>query len=243
MSSTDNSKVKFSIEDFEKGLMLLGLVSPRTLQETEEKEELEEYEKNLSRDKSKIYFKRTVLAAEIVTQLREERTFGRVKFQKLVYLCENVAEMKLAGRYKKLAAGPFDNKFMHSIDKEFKKQKWFNVVKVQNGDYNVSKYLPLENSEGYRSYYASYFSEYDEHIQFIIELFRRKKTEETELAATVFACILELVNDEKTIKCEALFNVFYNWHDKKKRFTQNQIIGSFNWLKEQSVLPSSIVMI
>lgn len=243
MPSTDNNRVKFSMEDFEKGLMLLGLVSPRTSQEADEKEEVEEYEKTLNKDKGKIYFKRTVLAAEIVTQLREERTFGRVKFQKLVYLCEHVAEMKLADRYKKLAAGPFDNKFMHSIDKEFKKQKWFNVVKVQDGNYNVSRYLPLENCDGYKQYYSNYFSEYNEHIQFIIELFRRKKTEETELAATVFACVLELVNEESTIKREALFDVFYNWHDKKKRFTQNQIIGSFNWLKEQSVLPSTIAMI
>lgn len=231
------------MEDFEKGLMLLGLVSPRTPQEAEEKEEVDEYEKTLNKDKGKIYFKRTVLAAEIVTQLREERTFGRVKFQKLVYLCEHVAEMKLADRYKKLAAGPFDNKFMHSIDSEFKKQKWFNVVKVQDGNYNVSKYLPLENCEGYKQYYSSYFSEYDEHIQFVIELFRRKKTEETELAATVFACILELYNDENTIKWEALFNVFYSWHDKKKRFTQNQVTWSFNWLKEQSLIPTAIVMI
>jgi hypothetical protein len=231
------------MEDFEKGLMLLGLVSPLTLQEKEEMEEVETHKKSPLRDssKSKIYFKRVVLAAEIVTQLREEKTFGRIKFQKLMYVCEHVAQMKLAERYLKQAAGPFDNKFMHTIDSEFKKQKWFNVVKVTDGKFTVPRYFPLEKSEEYKKYYANYFSEYDEHIQFVIGLFRYKRTDETELAATILACVLELTQDTNTIKWLDLFNVFYNWHDKKKRFTHTQIINSFNWLNENSLLPVIII--
>lgn len=227
------------MEDFEKGLMLLGLVSPLSLQEKEEREALQASIKSQPKDtsKSKTYFKRVVLAAEIVTQLREERTFGRIKFQKLMYLCEHVAQMKLVERYLKQAAGPFDNKFMHTIDSEFKKQKWFNVVKVTDGKYTVPKYLPMEKSEGYKQYYSNYFSEHDEHIQFVINLFRYKKTEETELAATILACVLELAKDTNIIKWKDLFQVFYDWHDKKKRFTQIQIISSFNWLNENSLLP------
>lgn len=226
------------MDDLEKGLMLLGLVTPKSIEELQEKEELEAYEKTLAKDKSNLYFKRAVLGAEIVSKLREERTFGRIKFQKLVYLCEHVSEMELT-RYVKQAAGPFDNKFMHSIDKEFKKQKWFDVQSVKNGDYIVKKYFPMENVHCYKTYYSRYFSSHDEHIQFIIELFRNKKTEDTELAATVLACTLELKASDKMDRSN-LFSTFYNWHDKKKRFTQFQILNSFNWLKEQHLLPADI---
>ena len=224
------------MDDLEKGLMLLGLVTPKSIEELHEKEELEDYEKTLIKDKSKLYFKRAVLGAEIVCKLREERTFGRIKFQKLVYLCEHVSKMELS-RYVKQAAGPYDNKFMHSIDTEFKKQKWFDTQVVQNGDYTIKRYFPLEKLDSYKAYYISYFSAHDEHIQFIIELFRHKKTDETELAATVLACTLELQAKNK-MDSSNLFSTFYNWHDKKKRFTQLQILNSFAWLKEQHLLPA-----
>jgi hypothetical protein len=46
-----------------------------------------------------LYFKRIVLAAEIADQLYTEPTFGHVKFQKLVYLCEHRCRMRLSERY------------------------------------------------------------------------------------------------------------------------------------------------
>ncbi|SDL67425.1 type I restriction enzyme, S subunit/type I restriction enzyme M protein [Pedobacter sp. ok626] len=238
MPLIENNKVEFSMDDFEKGLMLLGLISPKSIEEIQEKEELDDYERSLVKNKSTTYFKRAVLGAEIVTKLKNENTFGRIKFQKLVFLCEHISNMELS-RYVKQAAGPFDNKFMHSIDKEFKKQKWFDVKTVKSGDYTVKRYVPMENVESYNKYYKNYFSAYDEHIQFIIELFRHRKTEETELAATVLACVLELKESDK-IDRSNLMQVFYNWHDKKKRFTELQILTSFNWLKEKGLLPNDV---
>lgn len=89
--------------------------------------------------KKQIYFRRVVLAAEIASKLHDQPTFGHVKFQKLVYLCEQVSSMNLHSSYSKQAAGPYDRKFMHSIDKEFNKQKWFDV-KLENKD-GRNKYL------------------------------------------------------------------------------------------------------
>ncbi len=241
MSSTANNEVKFSMEDFEKGLMLLGLISPISQQEFEEKIELDAYEKTLSKDKARVYFQRAVLAAEIVSKLKDEPTFGRIKFQKLVYICENVSSMNLLDRYAKQAAGPFDNKFMHSINKEFQKQKWFSVINIKDGKYNKSKFIPMENCNGHKQYYTSYFSNYDEHIQYVIELFRYKTTDDTELAATILACTLELSSVTDNIKWNALIDLFYNWSDKKKRFNQNQIIQTFDWLKEHSLLPNVVI--
>lgn len=240
MSSMGNMKAKFSMEDFEKGLMLLGLLTPKSTEEICEKIELEKLEQSTKADNSKTYFKRVVLAAEIVNQLRTERTFGRIKFQKLVYMCEHIAKMGLASRYAKFAAGPFDNKFMHSINKELKKQRWFESEQVQDGNYVTIKYHPLANQNGYRGYYDSYFGSCNQSIQSIIELFRHKKTEETELVATTLACILELSSSTNTIEQSTLFEVFYSWHDKKKRFTQSQIISAIKLLQTSHLMPPGI---
>ncbi len=224
------------MDDFEKGLVLLGLISPSSHAEINDIHSLEELEKNLSKERQKLHFKRTVLAAEIVSKLYDQPTFGRVKFQKLVYLCEHAANMQLAYRYSKQAAGPFDNKFMHSIHTEFKKLKWFDVKIIKEANYSKHTYIPLENSKKYLDYYSSYFKDQDENIQFVIQLFEKKNTNDTELAATVLACYLELSASDNLSK-ESLLNLFYDWSDKKLRFSESQILASFIWLSQNHLIP------
>lgn len=227
---------KFSFEDFEKGLMLAGLITPFSIAEHQELACLEAYEKSIRTNDGQTYFKRVVLAAEIVDRLHNEPTLGRVKFQKLVYLCEHAAEMNLAERYYKQAAGPFDNKFMHSIDKEFRKQRWFEIEKLKDNNITRYKFIPLEKHEEYKRYYNNYFGNNNETIQFIIELFRKEKTEFTELATTVFACYMELKNKSVFIDKPSLVDIFYNWAETKKRFTVESIVYSFNWLREKGLI-------
>ncbi len=230
---------KFSFEDFEKGLMLAGFITPSSITELREVACLQEYEKSLKKQESQTYFKRAVLAAEIVEQLHTEPSLGKVKFQKLVYLCEHIAEMGLEERYDKQAAGPFDNKFMHSIGKEFRKQKWFNIEKLQNDNYTRYIFTPLEKHQNYKSYYNSYFSDMNERIQYVIELFRKERTEFTELAATVFACFVELQKQSPIVEKSALINTFYDWAESKKRFTIEDVLSSFEWLRKKRLIKHS----
>lgn len=236
MKSTRTEKGNFSLEDFAKGLMLAGYLMPMSISELDEREALENHETEISAQTSNVYFKRVVLAAEIVSKLHEEPTLGRIKFQKLVYLCEHVAGMKLYERYSKQAAGPFDNKFMHSITNEFKKNKWFSIIKIESQGFSRSKYLPLENSEGYKKYYDNYFNTEHEKIQYIIELFRKTTTDFTELATTVFACFIELKTKETKVKTTKLLPLFYEWSEKKKRFTEQDVLQSLDWLGEKGLI-------
>lgn len=236
MKSIINNESWFTLEDFEKGLMLAGYIMPKSLSEFEEREALELYESEISVEKKNVYFKRVVLAAEIAYKLNHEPSLGRIKFQKLVYLCEHAAEMNLENRYLKQAAGPFDNKFMHTIAKEFEKNKWFEVRKEVNQNYTRHKYVPLENAEGYKNYYSRYFQQENEKIQYIIELFRHINTDKTELATTVFACYLELKTNQIGFTWDALLDLFYNWSDKKKRFPEKDVRASFDWLREKGLI-------
>ena len=48
-----NDKEPFTIDDFKKGLMLLGLVAAQSPQEKKEKEALEAYENTLAKEQTK----------------------------------------------------------------------------------------------------------------------------------------------------------------------------------------------
>lgn len=238
MSTINNNKAKFTIEDFEKGLMLLGLVSPLNESETNQVAEILAAEKMDAKNRQQLHFKRVVLAAEIISNLYKEPTFGKIKFQKLVYLCEYAADMQLEHRYLKQAAGPFDNKFMHSIHKELKKLKWFDVETLNDGNITRSRYYPLENSNDYQGYFESYYGELRANIKTVIDLFKTAKTHDVELAATVLACYLELKKSAKLTK-DNLIHLFYNWSERKSRFTEAMILDSFNWLHVNNFIQES----
>lgn len=228
-------KRSFTQEDFEKGLMLLGLLLPCSEQDVKEKEVLEQFEKEQGTEKQQRYFQRVVLAAEIVGKLCTEPTLGRVKFQKLVYLCEYAADMELAHRYQKQTAGPFDHKFMHSVDEELKRNKWFESKVVSSGDIKRTVYQPMSNADGYKGYYNSYFGQLDESIQHVIQLFRRQSTDKTELAATVHFCLCELATTGHPVSQAALIKLFYNWSKAKSKFSEQAVLESAKWLKQNGL--------
>jgi uncharacterized protein YwgA len=236
MSSTKPEKFTFSFDDFEKGLMLAGLVPPANAAELEEREALETFEKDTKKKDGELYFKRAVLAAEIASQLCNEFTFGRIKFQKLVYLCEHAAHMNLQHRYSKQAAGPFDNKFMHSIEQEFKKQNWFAVEKVKEGNFIKPKYTPLPTCDNYKKYYYSYFGNDAERIMHVINLFRKARTDKAEIAATLFACALELRTNGENVSEKRLLEMFYNWSERKGQYDRRTVLSIWEWMKEQGLV-------
>lgn len=238
MKSTKAEKNPFTMDDFVQGLMLAGYLIPGSIEEINQREALKKHEEEqVANSPKKLYFKRVVLAAEIVSKLYQEPTLGRIKFQKLVYLCEHRAGMDLQNRYSKQAAGPFDNKFMHSIDREFKKNKWFSAVKETTKDgLSRTKFIPLDNPDGHKTYFERYFHSENEQIQYIINLFRNMSTDKTELAATVFACVKELNSSDGSVEKGKLLTLFYEWSEKKKRFSEQEVLDSLDWLQEKGLI-------
>ena len=181
----------------------------------------------------KDYFKRIVLAAEITAQLYQEPTFGHVKLQKMMYLCEQFTNMHLPERYAKQAAGPYDRKFMHSIDYQFKRLNWFLVAKK----HYTSKYSyeALDNLKNYKKYYNRYFARYDKNIQWLIETFRSEKTDFVELVATLHACIEEALRNKEEISKKFIMNKFYSWAEEKKRFKKEDVGEGLEWMYEEGI--------
>ncbi len=179
------------------------------------------------------YFKRLVLAAEIASKLYHEPTFGHVKFVKIQYLCEHYCQMQVNTNYGKYAAGPLDPKHTHSIDNEFKKRKWFKVNKTQYG----FRYEPDEQLNDYKQYYLKYFCKQLDHINYIINLLGKQKTDFCEIVATLFSVWKDIIDKKSIATNQVLIKSFYEWSEKKKRFKESVLISTIEWMKEHKVVP------
>jgi type I restriction enzyme S subunit len=187
--------------------------------------------------KANIPFQRAVLAAEIVSRLHKEPTFGRVKFQKILYLCEHHLGMNLGGNYRREAAGPFDNALMRSVQSQIEKQKWFHIAK----DEARSTFIPLEKAGGHKKYYDNYWSDYQEGLDSLIALLRRIKSEPCEIITTLFAAWNDILIEGMTVTDDAIIrDVRTNWHESKKRFSTDRLKKALQWMREKDLVPRGI---
>lgn len=192
-------------------------------------EELKEPERKATRID---YHKRTVLAAEIVYKLNNEYTLGHLKLQKLMYLCQHTTSMEIHTNFLKQAMGPYDPSLMRSLDKQFKTNKWFVYLPK---DY--PKYQILEKAGDHKKWYETYFNDQLVEIDFIIEKFRKFKTDRVEIIATVFACWKEVIESKQLVNETSLILKFYSWSKEKSKFSEDQIKKEIQWMINEKIYP------
>jgi len=182
-------------------------------------------------------FPRIVLAAEIVARLHNDPNFHRVKFQKVLYLCEHYLGMDLEGNYWRQAAGPLDNRMLHSLENQMQRQKWF----ATRRDGQKITYLPLEKAGGHRKYFDDYWAEYREGLDSLLELMRPLNTQQSEIVATLFAAWNDLTiaglpfTDE-----DILHEVRNNWHESKERFDEGRLRQALQWMRDKRLVPQGL---
>lgn len=172
------------------------------------------------------------LAAEITFQLHTEPTFGHLKLQKLIYLCQQLKHMDLAADFKQHVAGPYDPVMARYLDKEFKKREWFSYDPKRD-----LKYKPLSKCNEHRSAFNGYFAKDVSEIYNLIGLFRTSRSDHIEIVATLFACWLRLLEKKLSVTEEQLLDDFYVWSEEKKRFSRVQVVNGYKWMKQNLVVP------
>lgn len=197
-----------------------------------------------SERRTNIYFMRSVLAAEIVEQMHEHATFGHVKFQKTLFLCERVAGLDLETRYHRAAAGPHDNRLMRSVDGQMKKQKWFRVVPRSVGADGKPvgwAYERMENAGGHREWFEKYWAAARERIQRVINLLRPLDTKRCEVVATLYSAWEDLLAADREATDDAIVNeVLTNWHESKQAIPRDTWIRALGWMRKQELQPATI---
>jgi len=191
-------------------------------------------EKKSGGPKANVHFRRSVFAAEIVHRLHAEPTFGHVKFEKLIFLCEKRCGVDTGSTYHRQAAGPYDSRALRSIDSQMEKQKWYAAQQAE-GRY---RYVPLAKAGGHKTYFSRYFSDIEEEFSNIIEMFRKFDTERCEIVATLYSAWEDLLaNGEEATEDRIVEQVLHNWHPSKQRIAEDRWRSAIRWMKKNGLKP------
>jgi type I restriction enzyme S subunit len=177
-------------------------------------------------------YKRTLLAAEIVFQLHNEATLGHLKLQKLLYLCQEINNMSLPMNFLKQAMGPYDNRLMRSLDKQFEEKKWFKFEKTE-----YLKYKPLVAVGSHQKDYLKYFDADKQKIDYLINIFRKYKSNDIEAVATLYACWKEAIENNELVNLELILKKFYSWSKEKEKFNPDDLKKHLSWMKNNGIYP------
>ncbi|WP_436872881.1 restriction endonuclease subunit S [Acinetobacter haemolyticus] len=172
------------------------------------------------------------LAAEITFQLHTEPTFGHLKLQKLIYLCQQLKHMDLAADFKQHAAGPYDRNIATYIDTEFKKRHWFSYHQDE-----TPKYKQLRKCGDHKREFDRFFKSEAFEIYELIGWFRTCTSRHIEIVATLFACWLRLLEQKQLVTEEQLLCDFYAWSEEKSKFSKVEVLNGYKWMKQNSVVP------
>lgn len=182
-----------------------------------------------------VHFRRSVLAAEIAERLYEEPTFGHVKMEKMLFLTERLCHIDIGSHYHRDAAGPYDNRALRSIDSQLKKQKWFDVKRTEKGN----RYVPMQNCGKHKSYFDKYYSAVLPTFDKIIDTFKTQNTERCEIVATLYSAWEDLLHSNKPFTDADIVNeVLNNWHESKKRISQDRWLSAIQWMRENGFAPN-----
>lgn len=182
------------------------------------------------------YYKRMLLAAEIVHQLHREPTLGHLKLQKLIYLCQKSEQMQLPTNFLQQAAGPYDPKMARSLDKQLKDKKWFSYRREE-----TLKYVPLEEAGSHQADFDKYFAQQKEGIHRLINLFRKAKSDQMEIVATLYACWEKLLQENAVVSDEMIFERFYQWSEEKSKYPSERLKTAIKWICKHGIVPRDVI--
>lgn len=181
-------------------------------------------------------FKRAVLAAEVVSALHRELTFGAVKHEKVVFLCEKHLGLdeELEHHHLRQAAGPYDPGARRSIENNFKRLKWFDVVR-EGGRIT---YSPGEKFGAHSKYFGRYFVDAQDEIEWIVELLRPLNSARCEIIATLYSVWSDYLDQGISPTDDKIVDDALDWHEKKKRFSRELWLQNLRWMKENGLIPT-----
>lgn len=188
--------------------------------------------------KANDYFKRAVLAAEIIRFNQNNWRFGRIKLQKLLYLCEFTLQIEaVQGTYQRDAAGPHDNALMRSVTSIMEKQHWYRTIPAYRTG-GREEYVPLERAGTQSAYFDRYWGTTRQDFDNLMKLFYGIDTEGCQIIVTLYACWNDLLLEKKVVTDDSILSAALQWHEAKKEIPQGTWQHYFNWMKSSKFIPS-----
>lgn len=175
-------------------------------------------------------FAKQALAGKIISTFKNDPHFTHIKFQKLQYLAEHIIETDLYWNYYFQTAGPYDNKFMHTISDKLKQAQWF--------EEKGRKFIPLKNENKIDGYYQELFHPVAERLSKLFLLLAKSTEAESEIIATLYAVWNNRIILKQPISDELIIEDFYNWSGRKKQYSSEQLHKGLKFLRANNFVPN-----
>jgi type I restriction enzyme S subunit len=195
-----------------------------------------EKQTNVKKINANLYLKHSVLGAHILNNLCDEPTMGHVKFEKLLFLSEYSAELKLNTQYFRRAAGPYNGDILRSIDNQLKEVTWFEYNENAN---TGNKYRRLQKSTDYKIHYEQYFDDRQKNIiDKLLNLFRKIDSQKCQIVATLYAAWNDfLIEGIQPSEKQIIDEILTNWHKEKEKISRYEWSMNLKWMRANNMIP------
>jgi len=178
--------------------------------------------------------RRGAVASYLVDRLHHQPTFGRVMFQKLLYLAEAHIGVDLGGEYERHAAGPHAPRALREVETLAEQRGWFSTRR-EDGRYI---YTPGPDISERVSAAETLLGETRAELDRLIEIFGRRKTVWAEVVTTLFAAWNDFLLAGRTpTDDEIVAEMHSNWHKRKLRFDADRLRRTVHWMKDNNIVP------
>lgn len=182
---------------------------------------------------------RASIGCYAINKLATAQYFGRTAAAKVMYLAQAHVGLELNLKPEREAAGPLDT-WIYDFERQGQDKRWFEVNEktLANGrkktEYRCLSALSKPAAKAEAQMMPGQKAEFDRLIYTLAD----KKTEEVEIIATLFAAWNDfLIDGVQPTDAQIISDVRENWHQKKKRFSADELQKWLFWLRCNQLIP------
>lgn len=177
---------------------------------------------------------RTVLAGHIINMCNTE-DFGRVKFQKLLYLVEHFFQLDMHSNYQRKAAGPYDRAMINQIEQKLQQYNFFRIPQEHTDNKRVY-YIPISGAEMLNELFRKNFSQEHSKIDEFLSQFNQLSWKQCEIIATLYAVWNNRIIASLPITDDLLKSDFLAWDPNKSKY-KYRLDRALKWMRGNNIIP------
>ena len=177
---------------------------------------------------------RAIVAGHIINKCNTD-DFGRVKFQKLLYLVEHVFQLDFDSNYERKAAGPHDHFLLSRIETTLQQYHFYKIPQ-DNKDNRRVHYEPLSSAEELSDLFSANFVREKDSIDQFLSQFKKATWQQCEIVATLYAVWNNRIIRKQEISDILLKQDFLDWDPHKAKY-KDRIDRALKWMKDKNVIP------
>ena len=179
-----------------------------------------------------------LVAAEIIRKHERSQKFGRVKFQKIVYLAEaHCGVHEFGGKYQREAAGPLDRVLLNNLEGQLAETGLYQAEQAEDG--GAVTYKALASGDDKRNALSRALGDRANRFRDMLVKLRDMDTHAVEAITTLYAVWNDFLIDGEAPDDRAIIKgVLEDWHpEKKDKFCVDELQTWLGWMRRNDFTP------